>query len=343
MIDDIKRLAGPYTGEGLTSFAFSFKIFEPTDVAVVVASSGEQDTSGSRLTYGTDFAVSMNSDQDTTPGGTVTLKTALTLGQTLSVVSAVPYDQTTQLTNYSRFPPEIINTALDRTVVLIQQLKEAMGRAITVPETSSKTGDQFRDEILNLAANAEDWANTSASSAAAAAQSAADAKTTLATIKTETDAQIKRVEESGDSQVKRIETATDGTLANIGVSCAEQIWTVDEAVAAGTEITLPKAMFYVAGRKHLRMVWNGEPLLRGTDFTEVGSPDLTSTKITLAFPLAKGDVLMAWTVPLGRGNMDELYALIQSNSDAIADLSSKVVYKSESTSSGSSSSSGSGT
>jgi hypothetical protein len=152
------------------------------------------------------------------------------------------------------------------------------------------------------------------------------------------------VEESGDSQVKRIENVTDGTLANIGISCAEQIWTTTEAVAAGTEITLPKAMFYVVGRKHLRMVWNGEPLLRGTDFNEVGSSDLTSTKISLSFPLTAGDVLMAWTVPLGRGSIDELYSLIQSNSDAIADLSSKVVYKSESTtSSDSSSSSGSGT
>lgn len=84
-------------------------------------------------------------------------------------------------------------------------------------------------------------------------------------------------------------------------------------------------MFYVVGRKHLRMVWNGEPLLRGTDFNEVGSSDLTSTKISLSFPLTAGDVLMAWTVPLGRGSIDELYSLIQSNSDAMRISSSKVV------------------
>lgn len=330
------RRAGPYTADGsVTAFTFAFKVFSSTDVAVYT--SGDSGATEEQIAS-TSYSVMLNADQEANPGGTVTFSVAPASGTTVAIVSAIPMTQPMVLTNRGGFFPETLNSSADRAIALIQQISERVDRAVTLNATSEKTADQFRDEILNLAANAEDWANTSASSAAAAAQSAADAKTTLATIKTETDSQIKRVEESGDSQVKRIENATDGTLANIGVSCAEQIWTVDEAVAAGTEITLPRAMFYVVGRKHLRVVWNGEPLLRGTDFNEVGSPDLTSTKITLAFPLAKGDVLMAWTVPLGRGSIDELYALIQSNSDAIADLSSKVVYKSES-----SSSSGSGT
>lgn len=332
-----------YEGDGtVTQFAFSFVVFQPSDIAVYSSTDGGDTESA--LTFEQDYTVALNSDQDNAPGGTVTLAKAPASGTRIAILSNIPETQPMVLTTHDGFDPRVLNKSADHAVALIQQLNEKVARALSVPATSRKTSGQFCDEILNLAANAEDWANTSASSAAAAAQSAADAKTTLATIKTETDSQIKRVEESGDSQVKRIENVTDGTLANIGISCAEQIWTTTEAVAAGTEITLPKAMFYVVGRKHLRMVWNGEPLLRGTDFNEVGSSDLTSTKISLSFPLTAGDVLMAWTVPLGRGSIDELYSLIQSNSDAIADLSSKVVYKSESTtSSDSSSSSGSGT
>lgn len=85
------------------------------------------------------------------------------------------------LTTHDGFDPRVLNKSADHAVALIQQLNEKVARALSVPATSRKTSGQFRDEILNLAANAEDWANTSASSAAAAAQSAADAKTTLAT------------------------------------------------------------------------------------------------------------------------------------------------------------------
>lgn len=65
----------------------------------------------------------MNSDQDATPGGTVTLTIPIVKGQIFVVGSAVAYTQNMQLTNYSRFPPEIINKAMDRVVVQIQQIR----------------------------------------------------------------------------------------------------------------------------------------------------------------------------------------------------------------------------
>lgn len=242
-----------------------------------------------------------------------------------------------------------INGELDSAGSSINQIRAVLAALVTddgklapgtvgVNALDDDAADSLTHSVDKKSAVAETAASNAQDSADDASKSAATASSALEEIlrlRTE-------IIETGKTQVELITRLAGNIETLIGVSCSEQIWTATEAVAAGTEITLPKDMFYVVGRKHLRMVWNGEPLLRGTNFNEVGSSDLTSTKITLSFPLAKGDVLMAWTVPLGRGNIDELYSLIQSNSDALADLSSKVVYKSEQAADDSSSSSSSG-
>lgn len=153
MVDDIIRLAGPYTGAGLKQLTFGFKIFEPTDVYVATAISGELEPD-TTLEYGSDYSVTMNSDQDATPGGYITLTNAMVEGQVVVIGSGIPYTQNTQLTNYSRFPPEIINTALDRIVVQIQQIVEKLGRAILVPPTASITPMGLLLQIFKAAKDA---------------------------------------------------------------------------------------------------------------------------------------------------------------------------------------------
>lgn len=148
----IKRLAGPYTGAGTTALPFGFKIFEPTDVYVAVAAnSADQPV---HLVYGTDYTVSMNESQDATPGGTVTLVAALSGTQVAVVGSALAYTQETQLTNYNRFPPEIVNTALDRIVVQIQQIIEQLGRVLKVPETADITPEELIKSLQDAAETA---------------------------------------------------------------------------------------------------------------------------------------------------------------------------------------------
>lgn len=148
----IKRLAGPYTGAGTTALPFGFKIFEPTDVYVAVAAnSADQPV---HLVYGTDYTVSMNESQDATPGGTVTLVAALSGTQVAVVGSALAYTQETQLTNYNRFPPEIVNTALDRIVVQIQQIIEQLGRVLKVPETADVTPEELIKSLQDAAETA---------------------------------------------------------------------------------------------------------------------------------------------------------------------------------------------
>lgn len=152
MIEYVKRLAGPFTAEGATNLPFGFKIFDPTDV--FVAASTDPNVSSMALVYGKDYSVTMNADQDAVPGGTVVLNSPISSGQVVVIGSAVAYTQNTQLTNFSRFPPEIINESLDRIVVQIQQLVELTGRTISLPPTSNLTVSEFLDNLFNAAKSA---------------------------------------------------------------------------------------------------------------------------------------------------------------------------------------------
>ena len=150
MIDHVNRRAGPYVGDGkLTAFTFAFKIFASDDVKVLTATSGT--VFPVELTYGSDFTVTLNDDQDATPGGTVELAEPLPEGHRLSIVSGQEYTQEVQLTNFSRFPPEIINTGLDRIVIEIQQLLEEVERCIKVPATSDWNADELVAILLEAA------------------------------------------------------------------------------------------------------------------------------------------------------------------------------------------------
>lgn len=160
MIEYVKRLAGPFTAEGATNLPFGFKIFDPTDV--FVAASTDPNVSSMALVYGKDYSVTMNADQDAVPGGTVVLNSPISSGQVVVIGSAVAYTQNTQLTNFSRFPPEIINESLDRIVVQIQQLVELTGRTISLPPTSSLTVSEFLDNLLNAAKDAANSADEAA-------------------------------------------------------------------------------------------------------------------------------------------------------------------------------------
>ena len=133
------RKAGPFTGNGVTTaFPFSFKVFAASDVAVTRADTQGAETA---LVLNSDFTVALNPDQDAAPGGTVTLAAQLATGHRLTVTSAVPNLQPTDITNNGGFYPRVIEDALDRHVAQIQQIDEKVDRALKVAITSP-LGDQ---------------------------------------------------------------------------------------------------------------------------------------------------------------------------------------------------------
>lgn len=169
MIEYVKRLAGPFTSEGQSRLPFGFLIFEKTDV--YVATADDPEAQARILVYGQDYSVEMNSVQAATPGGTVVLTTPIIKGNIFVVGSAVAYTQNMQLTNYSRFPPEIINEAMDRVVVQIQQLVERLDRTLSVPPTSDSTPEQLIEKLLSAQNDARRFADAAEKSAEEAKKS----------------------------------------------------------------------------------------------------------------------------------------------------------------------------
>ena len=116
---------------------------------------------------------------------------------------------------------------------------------------------------------------------------------------------VSNINTAGTAKLDAITTAGDAQLAEAralidhDLTLQEEVWTVQEAITAGTQITLPNEMSYVVGVNHLRLVVNGVSLMKPANFSEVGASESISTKFTLAFDLAAGDEIMAWTVPIG--------------------------------------------
>lgn len=122
-------LAGPFTGNGSTTvFSFSFKCFSQADLQVIREESDVQTV----LTITTNYTVTLNADQEASPGGNVTMVTAPTATQTVFIVSDVDYTQEAAFTNAGGFYPTVLNDARDRTTLQILQLRDKLDRALLV-------------------------------------------------------------------------------------------------------------------------------------------------------------------------------------------------------------------
>lgn len=131
----------------------------------------------------------------------------------------------------------------------------------------------------------------------------------------------------GNTQIAYLKEVVGLEEGLLGLSCYELTWEVSTAVSENSEITLPNPMYYIPLRNHLRVNWNGIDLQRDISFAEIGTKDTRSSSIKLLMPLEVGDVITAWTIPLGRGNVDELLTRIKNLEDSLADLSRNVVYR----------------
>lgn len=154
MVPESIRKAGPFHGAGQTQFDFDFYMISPDDVVVIVADSDDNESPLAKEKY----TCALYPDQNTTPGGRVTLKTALAVGQKLAICSGMPYTQNLNLTMYGNFNPVSINKEEDRRVIQIQQIAEQMRRCLIVPLTSEKTPQEVMSDLLDVANKANEYA-----------------------------------------------------------------------------------------------------------------------------------------------------------------------------------------
>lgn len=174
------RKAGPYACDDATvAFPFAFKVFSIADVRAVLA---DADGVESDLLLGTNYSVALNSDQDASPGGTVTTTVAYAAGYTVTLTSQVQSVQPVVLTNAGGFYPRVINDAFDRVTILVQQLAEQVGRTFKVGISSAASPDTLVASLFAAEVNASAAASAAASSQTGAATSATNAANSAASV-----------------------------------------------------------------------------------------------------------------------------------------------------------------
>lgn len=147
MIPASTRRSSTYTGNGgVSTYSFAFKVYVAADIAVKVTDLSGVETT---LVQNTDYTVSLNGNQDTTPGGSITLTAPLATDYQLVVVGATPYTQDAQLPNGGAYNAAVVEQALDRLAMQIQQLREITSRQLTLPASADDVDAQLPEPQPN--------------------------------------------------------------------------------------------------------------------------------------------------------------------------------------------------
>lgn len=126
-----------YNGDGATvEFDFSFKVADEEDLVVFLTAADGTETV---LALDTDYEVTLNLNQNSNPGGTVTLEAAPGVAIPLVIMRGMEFVRGTEFT--SSVPPHIIEDELDRVTMYTQQLSEKLERSLHVSAASQEVPD----------------------------------------------------------------------------------------------------------------------------------------------------------------------------------------------------------
>jgi hypothetical protein len=125
------------------------------------------------LTLDSQYSVSLNADQNASPGGTVETIATYATGNTITIVSDLDMLQETDIQNQGGFYPEIIENALDKVTMLVQQVQEQVDRAVKVDVSSEIEPEDYLTQASAAATSAAASASAADASATSASGSAA--------------------------------------------------------------------------------------------------------------------------------------------------------------------------
>lgn len=109
-----------------TDFDFDFSVFDDTDVVVAIVDPDTLEVLD-EPELGVDYTVTLNTS---TAGGTVVFGTAPADDQLVSIRRNIPTTQGTDIPSGGLFRESQIENALDKAILLIQQLEESISRAL---------------------------------------------------------------------------------------------------------------------------------------------------------------------------------------------------------------------
>ena len=142
-INSTTRKTNPLVGNGNTAtYPFAFKVFQDSEIVVKKLEISTNIETTLTLGASNDYIVTLNSDQNSNPGGSITLRSGgnnqnLATGFQIVITSSLTALQGTDLTNQGGFYPEVINDALDKSVILHQQQEDEIDRSIKFSLTNS--------------------------------------------------------------------------------------------------------------------------------------------------------------------------------------------------------------
>lgn len=134
-----------YTGNGVTtSFPYTFRIFQKSDLVVQVVDLDENIT---ELILDTDYTVTGAGGYT---GGNVVLPSPLDNGYKISISRELPVTQETDLRNQGKFFAEVHEDAFDKLTMLIQQCFGFLRLALRKPSSVAIYYDALNNYIRNL-------------------------------------------------------------------------------------------------------------------------------------------------------------------------------------------------
>lgn len=125
-----------FNGDDTTiEFDFTYKAFADSDIKVVIRAADDTETA---LVLDTDYTVVVDEEA----GGTVTLigdyaATPPATGETVVIYRELPYTQAIDPIENDPQRADVQEEGLDRAVILIQQLKDAMARSLQLPVSTA--------------------------------------------------------------------------------------------------------------------------------------------------------------------------------------------------------------
>lgn len=117
----------------ITEFDFSFKYFNNADILVYLPDAGDLATDSDLQTEGSDYTLAST---DKNAGGTVTFMSAPADTKEVFIIRKMELSQTNQFKPNTNFPEQVIENALDKLTMEVQQLDEVDSRCVKVPVNS---------------------------------------------------------------------------------------------------------------------------------------------------------------------------------------------------------------
>ncbi|MEA4834957.1 MAG: hypothetical protein VB133_07480 [Anaeromusa sp.] len=250
-----------YQGNGATTvWPFSYPVLEEAHLKVILTGpSGEENT----LTN--DYVVDLTGKIVTYPGyesgqepSVVDQPPKLPTGWKITLLRQVPLTQETDLGD--RWPFKGIEDMSDRTTMQIQQLAEAVGRALKVPVSGGSSGDLITD----ILGTANEYATAAAGSASSAAGSAATASSSATAAGMSAAAAAARVTEA-EAAAALAEAASNTTSQKtVGAyACGVKSYQMNLPVRAGAT-SIPVSRFTVNGVGHAAGITKSSTRMRVT-------------------------------------------------------------------------------